>query len=171
MPLEDIVARTAPSDPDFYWKAAHGAVRRECGWHVAPSLTETIALDGSGGRTLLLPTKRITQILAVTNGGEDVTARVDVSRNTGMIELTSGAWTDRLGQILVTLTHGYEPDEVPEVSALIAALAKRGPVAMVGAGLRAQSVGPASAQYSGDSIPLLQTEKDTLAPYKLTWGV
>ena len=34
-------------------QAAEGAVRRYCGWHIAPVATETLVLDGTGTRLAL----------------------------------------------------------------------------------------------------------------------
>lgn len=167
-----IVGATSQVNAQFWLNAAHASVRNECGWHVAPLITETLAMDGSGGTTLLLPSKRIKQVVAATSDGVDVTDRVHVSQRAGMVEI-EGCWSRRLGGISITLEHGYAPEEVPDVAALILNLAKR-----AGSGqslIASQSVNGASVSYltAGGaplSVPLLQIEKDMLSKYRLNWG-
>ena len=48
-------------DPDAVLAAAE-AVRSYCGWHIAPAVEETVTLDGSGGRHLLLPSLHVTEV-------------------------------------------------------------------------------------------------------------
>lgn len=173
MAIAPIVDGTTAVDSAFWLDAAHGAVRRECGWHVAPLITETLRVDGRGGRSLLIRSGRVVTLTQVLSDGVDVTERVDVSEN-GTLELRGGCWSSRLGGITVTLEHGYELEDVPEVAALIVTLAKRG---ADGATQRyaSQSVNGASvgAFTSGGaplSVPLLLQEKALLADYKLGWG-
>lgn len=174
MATPPIVTSQTQVNPQFWLNAANAAVRRECGWHVAPVITETLILDGRGGPTLLLPSQRVTAILSVKNEGEDVTSRVRFSRSAGVLTLASG-WSTEVGSIEIELTHGHPIEDVPDVAALIVTLTKR--AAAAGAGnIAQQAVGPASARYSvgGDGAPLnvrlLQSEKDSLAPFRLTWG-
>lgn len=157
----------------FWLDAAHGAVRGHCGWHVAPIITETLTLDGSGGSALLLPSQRVWNIVRALNDGLDVTSRVKFSRRSGVLTLPGG-WTSDVGSVEIEITHGYSPDEVPEVVGLIATLQER---ASAGSpAVAQQNIGPAGVRYvtTSDggraSVPLLQSEKDTLAPYVLRWG-
>ena len=171
MNADQIVTTTTRIDADFWLNAAHGAVRRECGWHVAPVVEETLTLDGSGGRALLLPSGRVLSVIEALNDGVDVTSAVDFSR-AGVLELQGGNWTRRLGRVSVTIRHGYAADEVPEVVSLIATLARRGGSAP--GVIESQSVNGASIRYlTGGgaplSIPLMQSEKDLLAPYRIVW--
>ena len=71
MPAGDIIYVSADLGPQWWVRAAQGAVRRHCGWHVAPSVTETLRVDGYGGRTLILPSKHVTAIASVIVGDED----------------------------------------------------------------------------------------------------
>lgn len=172
MAIPNIVDGTTQVDPQFFLNAANRAIRAYCGWHVAPVIPETLTLDGSGGKTLLLPSLRVVELTSVLSDGVDVTSSVQVSKRAGMIEI-DGAWSRRLGGIEVTLEHGYELDEVPDVATLILNVAKR-----AGSGqslIASQSANGASVSYltAGGaplSVPLLQIEKDALSPYKLTWG-
>lgn len=172
MTIPNIVEAGTQVDPKFFLNAANRAIRAYCGWHVAPVIPETLTLDGSGGKTLLLPTLRIIDLEHVLSDGVDVTERVSVSKRAGMIEI-DGAWSKRLGGIEVKLRHGFSADEVPDVATLILNVAKR-----AGSGqslIASQSVNGASVSYltAGGaplSVPLLQIEKDALGPYRLTWG-
>lgn len=173
MAIAPIVAGTVNVDPAFWLEAAHGSVRRFCGWHVAPLITETLRVDGRGGKSLLIRSGRIVNLIAVTSDGRDVTADVDSSHN-GTLELRSGCWSSRLGGVTVELEHGYELEEVPEVAALIVTLAKRG-ASGASQVYASQSVGGASVSAFANggaplSVPLLAQEKDTLTPYRLGWG-
>jgi hypothetical protein len=157
----------------FWLKAAHGAVRRFCGWHVAPIIDETMTLDGSGGRDVLLPSLRVVQLLSVLNDGVDVTGQVDTSR-AGILRLTDGTWTTRLGRVTVSLRHGYDLDEVPEVAAIIAGVAKRGPNSgrvEASEAANGSSRGGALDRGAPISVPLLLPEKETLSTYRIEWGI
>lgn len=173
MTIPPIVDASTQVNPQFWLNAAHGAIRNYCGWHVAPIITETITLDGSGGRTLLLPSKRIVNLLTVTSDGADVTDKVSTSKRAGIIEI-DGAWSCKLGGITVELEHGYLADEVPEVAGLIVTLTKRAKDA--GRTVASQGVGPANIRYitgsdgAAPGVPLFAQEKETLDPYRLNWG-
>lgn len=162
--IEPIVSTVDVVDRAFWLNAANQAVRSECGWHVAPVITETLTLDGNGGSVLLLPSKRVKTLISVINDGVDVTAQVDHSR-AGILELASG-WTSRLGKVIISLEHGYEFVDVPDVAGVVAALAARSSV--IPAGIAAQNIGPAGVKYG--TAPMLESEKAALAPYKLNWG-
>jgi hypothetical protein len=173
MAIDPIVAGTASVDSAFWLNAAHGAVRRFCGWHVAPKVIETLRVDGRGGKSLLIRSGRIVQVTRVLSDGHDVTDHVDVSDN-GTLELRSGCWSERLGGVTVELEHGYELDEVPEVAALIVTLAKRGATGATqqyaSQSVNGASVGAFTSGGAPLSVPLLQQEKALLAPYRLGWG-
>lgn len=170
--IPPILAPSEKVDAAFWLNAAHGSVRRFCGWHVAPNLEETITLDGPGGHDLLVPSLRVTALVAAESDGVDVTDDVDISKS-GLLRRRNGCWTDRLGRVTVTIRHGYDLDEVPELAALIASVAKRGPSS--GGVVDSQSVNGASVKYATAggapiSIPLLITEKQQLEPYRIEWG-
>lgn len=56
-------------DAGFKMRAAQAAIRKHCGWHVAPSVTRTIRLDGHGGDSLLLPSKHVTALSSLKLDG------------------------------------------------------------------------------------------------------
>lgn len=173
MAIAPIVPDSVNVDSAFWLAAAHGSVRRFCGWHVAPMVAETLRVDGRGGRSLLIRSGRVVNLIAVTSDGVDVTARVDVSED-GTLELRSGCWSSRLGGITVELEHGYALEDVPEVAALILTLAKRGASGATQQ-YASQSVGGASVSAFAQggaplSVPLLEREQESLLPYRLGWG-
>ena len=170
--IEDIVTGQTQVDPAFWLRAANQAIRTECGWHVAPIITEDLVLDGTGGTSLLVPSLRIREITSATSDGRDVTAEVKFSRRAGVLNLASG-WSCDVGAIELTISHGFAADEVPDVAALIVTLTKRAAQSTV---IVQQSIGPASAKIATGrdgaalGVPLMETEKALLAPYKLNWG-
>ena len=173
--IDPIVSAATQVDPQFWLNAAQAAVRRECGWHVAPIITEDLVLDGTGRRDLLVPSLRVRDITSVTNDGDDVTDEVRFSRRAGVLTLARG-WSCEVGSIEITMSHGYSVDEVPDVAALIVTLTQRAAAAARNGPVASQAIGSANVKYligkdgGGLSVPLLQSEKDTLAPYRLTWG-
>lgn len=88
---------------------ASSAVVEYCGWHIAPSVSETVTVDGSGTRIQPLPTLNLTALTAVTEAAEtlDVT-KIDWSAN-GLLEKRSSlcCWTNRRRGVAANITHGY----------------------------------------------------------------
>lgn len=132
---EPLAATPAGVDVDA-WDAACRAVRDYCGWHVAPSVSHTLTLDGPGGTLLVLPSLRVTDVAEVTNDG---TALTDPEwSEAGMVR--TGRWTQRFRGVTVTLTHGYDkcPEDILEVLRHMvgqrSALASFGPAQTQGAG-------------------------------------
>lgn len=172
MAIDPIVSAQTQVDPAFWLTAANQAIRTECGWHVAPIITESLVLDGTGDTALLVPSKRVRNIISATSDGRDVTDQVKFSRRAGVLTLASG-WSCDVGSIELTIEHGYEVEEVADVASLIVTLTKR--AASSGAIVQ-QSVGGASVKLAvgreGASlgVPLLESEKAILSPHKLNWG-
>lgn len=150
--------------PQFWYDAATAEVRRFCGWHVAPIITSTLVLDGSGDIELLLPSGRVRSISAVSNDGDDVLAKVEWSEK-GLIRLSTN-WTRKYRGVTVTLEHGYSAAEAADVAGVISSLADRSSTLPVG--IKSQSVGPAAVAYQ--VAPLMQEEKDKLEPFRLSWA-
>lgn len=103
---------------------ALAAIQAYCGWHVAPSRSETLVLDGSGATVQLLPSLHVTEITAVT----DYTTEVDVAElewsAAGFMRHPSWLWTGRLRGVSVTLTHGFAamPDDLAGVILSLSAI-------------------------------------------------
>lgn len=102
---------------------ATAAVRRYCGWHIAPEYTETVTLDGPGGALLNLPTLHVTALGPVVELGTPLVP-YDYNTGTGSYEwsklgsvLRHGWWTKRYRAVTVTMTHGF--DSAPDVAQII----------------------------------------------------
>jgi hypothetical protein len=88
--------------------SAVAAVRRWCGWHVAPELTQTETVDGPGGALLRLPSLRVVALSAVTEDGVDLDlAGLEWSRIGLVRKKSGGLWTSRFQGITVTMSHGF----------------------------------------------------------------
>lgn len=164
MPLEFAVS--LDSTPDERLEQAQERVRDFCGWHIAPSRTETLTVDGPGSRWLVLPTLRLTAVTSVTEDGALVDAGDYTWSAYGVLTRTYGSWTRRRSGIVVVFVHGFDAVP-PPVVAVTRALAQR---ATDNAGSAArQQAGPFSMQYSGDGavMGLLEGEKAALGRYRL----
>lgn len=113
----------APFD-DAVVAAAAGTVRFVARWHIAPSVTQTITLDGPGTATLHLPTLHLTAVTAVTENGTAVGVGSYDWSASGMLTKRTGLWTDRPRGITITLTHGYD-ECPPELLPVIAEQCRR----------------------------------------------
>ena len=87
--------------------AAEAMVRSYCGWHIAPSETHTVTLDGKGGSTLFLPSLHVTAITSITVDGTLLAATGYEWSETGQVNRKYGAWPRKLRSIVVVFTHGY----------------------------------------------------------------
>lgn len=123
--------------------AGLAAVRAWCGWHIAPSKTETVRVEGDGGRVMLLPSLHVTDVDEITNeAGSPVTSYK--WRENGILR----GWWACHDLYSVRLTHGYEtlPSELTEVINQIDA-------AGVGTrSLASKSVGPFSESYGAADL-------------------
>ena len=154
-------------DPD-QWAAACGRVRSLCGWHIAPQVTETITVNGSGTPLLMLPTMHLVAVTDVTIDGYVVdNPRPKVNGVVLLSYLPNSpvdpqftTWGDGWGDITLTITHGYPvcPDELLEVTKRIA----RAPQVW---GKRMQA-GPFSIQDPG----LPPDDRETLELYTIRDG-
>lgn len=149
------------------------AIRDYCEWHVSPVLEETIILDGSGTDTVLLPSRRVLDILSITVNGSELEADAFEWSQIGALRRLNGSWPDRYRSIHVKLSHGYENAGV--LASIVSAVAARieiDPTGMITnqrAGTQSVSFGGRVAQ-GGGGHGLLSSEKEQLAAYKLNWG-
>ena len=100
------------------WAAACEAVRNFCRWHIAPSFTETVTMDGPGAPILFLRTRHLTAVESVTEDGAAVAADHYMWNRAGMVRRTYGCWSGKFASIQVTITHGLDtcPPEVLQVA-------------------------------------------------------
>jgi hypothetical protein len=168
--------KRALSDADAYTAqlmidGAAEAVIEYCGWHIAPVLTETLTVDGTGLHVQTLPTLNLVQVNTVAEHGVnlDVT-RIDFSSN-GLLEKRSGqCWTRRRRGVIAEVRHGYE--STPRwVATLIYAVAGRAFISPPG--VASETAGGESVQYTAPrtsalsaappgTIALMQFEKKML---------
>lgn len=78
------------------------AVRSWCGWHIAPSQSETVKVEGEGGRVLLLPSLKVTAVTEVRNESGAVTTGYKWREN-GVLR----GWWSAEDLYAFDITHGY----------------------------------------------------------------
>ena len=156
--VDEPLASTPSGVDEAAWDAACATVRAFCGWHVAPSVTQPMTVDGPGGSMLLLPTLHLTNVTSVTNDGTAVTD--PEWSEAGMVR---GAWSTKFRGVTLSMTHGYElcPDDVALVAQALALRVQANPESAV----RVQR-GPFSDQYEAGN-GLTAFEKATLDRYRL----
>lgn len=155
-------------DPAAIVAQVQAAIRRYCGWHIAPSVTETVIVDGTGSRHLWLPTLHATAISEVKSDGAvmDVLS-LDWSAS-GYVESRCDRFSCRPRGVEVTMTHGYV-DIPADIVGVAVGIADR---MRATGGVRREAAGAVSldfATFNGalGSIALMQTETDLLNAYRL----
>ena len=137
--------------------AAVARIRREAGWHIAPSVTETIDIDSWGGNELVLPSLYVTDVASVAIWGPSglgpslaLGEEVRWSQR-GLLWLPrGGTWPVGRGKVQVTLTHGYP--EAPADLKLLTASATTRPIASESISSRAVTFADNGNQYGAQSI-------------------
>lgn len=156
-------------DPQALIDQATAEVRRYCGWHIAPALTEPVTVDGSGGLFLSLPSLHVTNVTAVTEDG--------LLRDPSTYEWSEQGqlwaaypWSGHFRGVTVDMTHGFS--DVPEdVRAIVMAVASRAQLSPDGVVRR--QVGAVSESYSqtgfnvAGGVSLMPHEKADLDSYRI----
>jgi hypothetical protein len=131
-------------------RAACTQVRNYCGWHIAPSITETITVPVRNG-VGRLPSKHVTAVTGITGAGVDMPFSWAAG---GRFQLSNSRYC---GPVTVTLTHGY-PECPADVRAVVARLAAGGTAGEI---VRAQigqvSVGLSTPLASLSDLDFYQT--------------
>jgi hypothetical protein len=124
---------------------ASARVRAYCKWHVFPSITETLTLDGPGQAFLMLPSMYVTDLASITEDGALVDPGYYEWSESGQV-WRAGCWTGHFRALAVELTHGYDvvPDAVRDV---VLAVASRLPAGL--SSVAQESVGGVSRLYGG----------------------
>lgn len=155
---------------------ATAAVRRYCGWHIAPAYTETLVVDGPGGHVLTLPTLHVTALGPVVESGTTLVEYTGAEASgvyewsaLGNVRRTCGRWTDHYRAISVTMTHGYE--SAPDVAQIIMQVVAQALSSPMGA--TREQAGQLSVSWAttapgvSGGLSLLQRDLDVLNLYRL----
>ena len=148
---------------------ATAEVRRYCGWHITPTVTEDVTVDGSGHRFVSLPSLHVTAVNSVTEDGTLLDAGSYEWSEIGQL-WRSWPWSGHFRGITANITHGFAttPEDVRAVVLAVAARAQVSPDGVV-----RRQTGAVSESYSqtgfnvAGGISLMPHEKDALARYKL----
>lgn len=92
---------------------ASSVIRTHCGWDISQETVTAEPLDGTGERSLWLPTLRLTAIGPVVENGVTLTVGTDYDWTRYGKLVRHGCWPRTARSVVVTYTHGY--DEVPDV--------------------------------------------------------
>ncbi|MBW8171797.1 hypothetical protein K0651_01875 [Ornithinimicrobium sp. Arc0846-15] len=127
--IPDLVAApqtTKPGAPTAEQIAStSAAIRVICGWHIAPSIEQTITIDADGGSTLDLPSMHVTAVTSVMDLSGPTPVEITDYRwsKAGMLQ-RPGGWPRGFQTVEVTMTHGLtaSPDSI---AALVTTIATR----------------------------------------------
>lgn len=106
------------------WDAACAALRIHCGWHVAPSVTEDVTVNGSGSQFIGLPSLMVAAVNLVTEDGIDLDPATYEWDNSGQL-WRECRWSGHFRAIKANITHGYDTCP-PEILAVLHEAADRG---------------------------------------------
>lgn len=151
---EDLADFPGAPFKDSTVKAAAGQVRRICGWHIAPSLTQSLTLDHDGSSVLYLPSLRVTDVASVRDLTGSTPREISNWRwsGAGMIE---GSFPRGFRAVEVTLTHGYEECPADLMPVLASRTQRRA---------MQESLGSRSVSYSAEGDRAFES---TLESYRL----
>jgi hypothetical protein len=127
-------------------EGASGAAVEYCGWHIAPRLTTSVTVDGSGTRIQPLPTLNLVALNTLAENGQPLDVnRIDWSGN-GLLEKYGWeVWTRRRRGVVADIEHGYV-DTPSWIVTLVCAVAARG--FLTSPGVMQESAGGESITYS-----------------------
>lgn len=177
MPLPPLITDTdytaaAQGTGDLYMRGATNAIRRYCGWHVSPVITEDIIVDGSGRSVQRLPTLALRNLKALSEDGTTLDpSSVDWSTS-GYLERVGGRFTRRLRGIRATIEHGFA--DASELQALVVTIAERAKASP--GGVVQEASGAVNVRFStfgggaAGGVALMAHEYALLDEYKLPGG-
>lgn len=145
------------------------AVRRYCGWHIGPSVSETLLLDGPGGRVLDLPSLNVADVASVTQNDTLLDPSSYRWSALGSIKLNTGWWTEDYRAISVVLTHGY--DDFEDVQETVKAIVMRALMSPTGA--TREQAGQVSVSWAitapgvSGGLAILEHERAALDSYRI----
>jgi len=150
---------------------ATAVVRNYCHWHVAPSITETVTLNGGPSAVLELPSLHVTAVGAVLVDGVAITFDYEWLP-CGLLRAYPWAWGSTWRSVQVTFTHGL-PDVPDDVRVAAKSVARRRLVNP--RGLRSESMPGYSRVFAVPATgelgsALSDVEREILGPYRLGGG-
>lgn len=107
------------------------AIRKYCGWHIAPVQEDTLVIDGAESVVLSLPTLHVTEVDSVSIDGTEVDSADFEWSALGELKLKDYpyCWPEGYRNIEVTFTHGFsEYEDVKQVVLQVAAGALASPM-------------------------------------------
>lgn len=153
-------------DPQQALNGALKQVQSFCGWHIAPSQSDTANVWSTDGCALVLPTMYLTAVASVTQNSTVVAATNYLFESYGVIRtLATGTPFLTAYRATVAFTHGYTalPDDVAQVVLSLAQRSltdTRGLVARPGTSTGATFI-------EGYGAQLTDADKEKLGPYRI----
>jgi hypothetical protein len=166
--------KVSAADPrlDVLLKGASAAVRRYCGWHIAPVLQEELVLDGPGGPLVLLPTLHLVDVVSFADDTRDVQPADLEWSDRGMVRRRGSRWTSKFRGIRATVQHGF--DEAPDVAQIVQQVVANAIASPMGA--TREQAGQVSISWASTGpnvsggISLLERDLAVLDLYRLPKG-
>lgn len=103
-------------------EAAERMVRDYCEWHIAPVITQTLILDGSGATSLFIPSLRVLDVTECKIRGVDIDVTDLEWSADGFLRRAQG-WPNRLRSVELTIEHGFA--SVPGIAEIVKEIASR----------------------------------------------
>lgn len=163
--VESMLSGSAPLTPE---EAAEKLVRDFCGWHVAPVVTETITLDGTGSRRLFLPSLKVNEVQSVLVNGAAI-APTEFSWSEAGILYRGAGWPEGFRNVVATIVHGHAAEDARWIVDGIVERRKAAPAGRV-LNVRVGQRGMGYEHGAGSVTRLFQDERDALAPYRIGTG-
>lgn len=146
-------------------------IRDEAGWSISEEAGVVATLDGTGIRTLFLPTQYLTAVTSVVEDGTTLTVVDDFDWTSYGRLIRAGCWTCKPRSIVVTYTHGYAAGSEKLRMARSVCLSLAGRIFDNPGGVRSYTVGSVSETFAGTGAevgPLLgEAERQALSSYRL----
>lgn len=148
---------------------ATAAIISYCGWGILEATVADDARNARGGRSLFLPTFRLTAVTEVVADGVTLTVGDDYEWwSYGELERVGACWPHKPRSVVVSYTHGFNPLPA-DVKGVCLSLAGRGYTNPNGTKTGTRTAGPFTETANWGDSPATQlsaTEKAMLGPYK-----
>lgn len=148
---------------------ATAAIKSHCGWSILQESFTADARNARGGRSLFLPTLRLTAVANVVADGIALTEGTDYEWwSYGELERLGKHWPRKPRSVVLDWTHGFTTLPA-DLKGVCLSLAGRGYLNPTGAKSTTQTAGPfiEGKSYAEDPSSLLNAaEIQALGPYK-----